>query len=36
MHYLVNRKREKLMEYELTFGRKIFVMPTETPNCAFC
>ena len=36
MHYLVNRKREKLLEFEQTFERKVFVMPTATPNCAFC
>lgn len=36
MHYLVNRKREKLMELEEQFERKIFIMPTVTPTCAFC
>jgi ribonuclease E len=36
MHYLVNRKREKLLEFERTFERKIYVMPSATPNCAFC
>ena len=36
MQYLVNRKREKLLEFEQTFERKIFVMPTATMTCAFC
>lgn len=36
MHYLVNRKREKLLEFEQTFERKIYIMPSATPSCAFC
>jgi ribonuclease E len=36
MHYLVNRKREKLLEFEQKFERKIYIMPSATPSCAFC
>lgn len=36
MQYLLNRKREKLMEYERAFGRKIFISPLAAPACSFC
>ncbi len=36
MQYLLNRKREKLMEYESQFGRKIYIMPSAVSVCSFC
>lgn len=35
MQYLLNRKREKLTQFESVFGRKIFIVPVSTPMCSF-
>lgn len=36
MQYLLNRKREKLMEYEKLFSRRIDIVPATNLTCAFC
>ena len=36
MQYLLNRKREKLMEYEKTFARRIDIVPAANLSCSFC
>lgn len=36
MQYLLNRKREKLIEFEAMFHRKIFIVPASHSLCSFC
>lgn len=36
MQYLLNRKREKLMEYEKIFARRIDIVPAANLSCSFC